>query len=98
LAQSIDDPVLQRRLAAISDRLAGASAGSAAAHDVARLSSREVDVLACVSIGCTNAETAQRLQILPETVKSYLGSAMRKLGVHDRHAAASAARRLGLLP
>jgi len=98
VAQAVDDPALRAKLAGVLDRLASASAGSAETSAVPRLSSREIDVLSCISIGCTNAETGQRLQILPETVKSYLASAMRKLDVHDRHAATTAARRLGLLP
>ena len=34
----------------------------------------------------------------PETVKSYLSSAMVKLDAHTRHEAVVRARRLGLLP
>ncbi|MFC6932444.1 response regulator transcription factor [Actinomadura yumaensis] len=49
-------------------------------------------------MGCTNAEAAQRLGLLPETVKSYLRSAMRKLDSHTRLEAVSTARRAGLLP
>ncbi|CND44983.1 response regulator containing a CheY-like receiver domain and an HTH DNA-binding domain [Mycobacterium tuberculosis] len=62
------------------------------------LSPRELDVLAYVAIGCTNAEAAERLGLLPETVKSYLRSAMRKLDSHTRLEAVTAARRAGLLP
>ncbi|MHA6801432.1 LuxR C-terminal-related transcriptional regulator [Bounagaea algeriensis] len=96
LAAEVDDPELRQRITSITDGLARRSAP--AGGSAPRLSGRELDVLACVSSGCTNAETAQRLQVLPETVKSYLGGAMRKLGVHDRHSAALAARRFGLLP
>ncbi|MFD0660636.1 response regulator transcription factor [Thermocatellispora tengchongensis] len=64
----------------------------------ARLSPRELDVLAQVAMGCTNAETARRLGLLHETVKSYLRSAMRKLGTHTRTETVAAARRTGLLP
>ncbi|UNO39356.1 helix-turn-helix transcriptional regulator [Streptomyces sp. MST-110588] len=63
-----------------------------------RLSPREVDVLACVASGATNAEVAERLGLRPETVKSYLRSAMRKLGARTRLQAVVAARRTGLLP
>lgn len=98
LASQIDDPLVQDKLAAISDRLAGASVTEVAGSSSPALSPRELDVLACVSVGCTNAETARRLQILPETVKSYLSGAMRKLGVRNRNAAAAVARRRGLLP
>lgn len=62
------------------------------------LAPREVDVLACVAAGATNAATAGRLGLSPETVKGYLRSAMRRLGAHTRGEAVAAARRAGLLP
>ncbi|WP_328874681.1 helix-turn-helix transcriptional regulator [Streptomyces sp. NBC_00287] len=62
------------------------------------LAPRELDVLACVGSGATNAVTAERLGLRPETVKGYLRSAMRKLGAHTRGQAVVAARRAGLLP
>ncbi|MEU5093549.1 LuxR C-terminal-related transcriptional regulator [Streptomyces sp. NPDC020996] len=64
----------------------------------ASLAPRELDVLACLADGATNAAAADRLGLRPETVKSYLRSAMRKLGAHTRGEAVSAARRAGLLP
>lgn len=62
------------------------------------LSARELDVLAQVALGCSNAEAAERLSLKPETVKSYLRSATAKLGAHSRMEAVSKARRAGLLP
>ena len=62
------------------------------------LTSRELDVLAQVALGCTNSEAAQRLSLKPETVKSYLRSATAKLGARTRHEAVSKARRSRLLP
>ncbi|MCP9956658.1 helix-turn-helix transcriptional regulator [Streptomyces sudanensis] len=62
------------------------------------LAPREVDVLAVVATGATNADAARRLGVRPETVKGYLRSAMRKLGAHTRLEAVVAARRAGLLP
>ncbi|PWI20406.1 helix-turn-helix transcriptional regulator [Streptomyces sp. Act143] len=62
------------------------------------LAPRELDVLACVAAGATNAATADRLGLRPETVKGYLRSAMRRLGAHTRGEAVAAARRAGLLP
>jgi DNA-binding CsgD family transcriptional regulator len=64
----------------------------------ARLAPRELDVLACVAAGSTNAAAAERLGLRAETVKGYLRSAMRKLGAHTRGEAVTAARRAGLLP
>ncbi|MGM9381153.1 response regulator transcription factor [Streptomyces antibioticus] len=62
------------------------------------LAPRELDVLACVAAGATNAATAERLGLRTETVKGYLRSAMRRLGAHTRGEAVATARRAGLLP
>ncbi|MFF4649164.1 response regulator transcription factor [Streptomyces sp. NPDC001380] len=62
------------------------------------LSPRELDVLAQVAAGATNADAARALGVRPETVKSYLRSVMRKLDAHTRLGAVVAARRTGLLP
>ncbi|WP_068277160.1 LuxR C-terminal-related transcriptional regulator [Aldersonia kunmingensis] len=62
------------------------------------LSPRELDVLAQIALGATNAEAAARLAVRPETVKSYLRSAMGKLGARTRHEAVVLARHAGLLP
>jgi LuxR family transcriptional regulator, regulator of acetate metabolism len=87
-------PALQAQLRVLADRLArGRSGGPTAA-----LSARELDVLAQVALGCTNAEAAKRLSLKPETVKSYLRSATAKLGARTRHEAVTKARRARLLP
>jgi LuxR family transcriptional regulator, regulator of acetate metabolism len=87
-------PALRAQLRVLAERLArGRSDGAAAA-----LSARELDVLAQVALGCTNAEAAKRLSLKPETVKSYLRSATAKLGAHTRHEAVAKARRARLLP
>ncbi|WP_405895639.1 LuxR C-terminal-related transcriptional regulator [Streptomyces sp. NBC_00104] len=107
LAPRIDDPDLRAELLRVCGRLVGvageegATGPTAPAADGATtiaLTSREVDVLACVAMGATNAVAAQRLGLRPETVKAYLRSAMRKLGAHTRLEAVVAARRAGLLP
>lgn len=100
LADRIEDPALRDRLLAASTRLAAAGTDARPSGGPPRpaLSPRELDVLSYVAVGCTNAETARRLGLLPETVKSYLRSAMRKLDAHTRMEAVSAARRAGLLP
>ncbi|MET9896418.1 helix-turn-helix transcriptional regulator [Streptomyces sp. NPDC006465] len=98
LAPRIADPALRAELLSVCGRLADAAAPSAgAAHEVG-LAPREVDVLACVAAGATNAAAAERLGLRPETVKGYLRSAMRRLGAHTRLEAVVAARRAGLLP
>ncbi|MEV8528976.1 LuxR C-terminal-related transcriptional regulator [Streptomyces sp. NPDC052000] len=96
LAPRVADPELRAALLGVCGRLAGA-AGPPAARPVA-LTPRELDVLACVASGTTNAAAGERLGLRPETVKGYLRSAMRKLGAHTRLEAVVAARRAGLLP
>ncbi|WP_431357656.1 response regulator transcription factor [Streptomyces lydicus] len=100
LAQRITDPLLRQEMLAACGRLATASSKRPGTEDGARpaLSPREVDVLACVASGATNAVVAERLGLRPETVKGYLRSGMRKLGAHTRLQAVVAARRIGALP
>lgn len=62
------------------------------------LTARQTDVLALVALGCSNAETALRLGLSTDTVKSYLQSAMRRLDAGNRHQAVAHARKFGLLP
>lgn len=95
IAQEVTEPALRDRLLSVCERLGG---GVTSTPESVRLSPRELDVLAWVGLGCSNAETARRLGLLPETVKSYLRATMRKLGTHNRHETVVAARRLGLLP
>ncbi|MEU3973081.1 helix-turn-helix transcriptional regulator [Streptomyces bacillaris] len=99
LAPRVADPALRDELLAVCGRLASASgARTPAAAPQVRLAPREVDVVACVAAGATNAAAARQLGLRPETVKGYLRSAMRKLGAHTRLEAVVAARRAGLLP
>ncbi|MEW2396051.1 LuxR C-terminal-related transcriptional regulator [Streptomyces sp. NPDC046862] len=97
LASRIVDPGLREELLAACGRLARAVSAEPSAREVG-LTPREVDVLACVALGATNAVAAERLGLRPETVKGYLRSAMRKLCAHTRMEAVVAARRAGLLP
>lgn len=99
IAGQVSDADLRARLVEATTRLAtAADPGPPPATPRPALSARELDVLSYVAIGCTNAGIAGRLGLLPETVKSYLRSAMRKLGSHTRLEAVAAARRTGLLP
>lgn len=94
LASRTEDPLTRMELEAIAaDFVAPASTVA-----TAKLSRRELDVLACVAQGKTNIETGQIMGIGAETVKSYLRSAMRKLDAHTRYEAVNAARRIGSLP
>ncbi|MEV7124608.1 helix-turn-helix transcriptional regulator [Streptomyces sp. NPDC093260] len=95
LAPRIADPALRAELLSACGLLTAAAPEPVAA---VRLAPREVDVLACVAAGATNAGAAARLGLSAETVKAYLRSAMRKLGAHTRGEAVTAARRAGMLP
>ncbi|NRQ37881.1 GAF domain-containing protein [Nonomuraea sp. NN258] len=94
IAQEVTDPGLRDRLRGVCDRLV-ASPGAAAPPNP--LSPRELDVLALIAVGCGNAEAGRRLGLRPETIKSYLRSAMRKLGTHTRTETVVSARRAGFL-
>jgi DNA-binding CsgD family transcriptional regulator len=100
LAARIPDPQLRQELLTACSRLAAAGAPVAPARPAAppRLTPRELDVLCSIAAGATNSAAASRLRLRPETVKSYLRSAMRKLGAHTRLEAVVTARRAGLLP
>ncbi|WP_406384849.1 response regulator transcription factor [Streptomyces sp. NBC_01618] len=98
LVPKVVDPALRDDLLAVCGLLASASGTRAPKARGVHLAPREVDVLACVAAGTTNAVAAERLGLRPETVKGYLRSAMRKLGAHTRLEAVVAARRAGLLP
>lgn len=99
LSQQVPDAQLRESFLRLSERLAATAAGTTPRPGQRRLlSGRELDVLGCVAVGQTNADIARQLGILPETVKSYLRSAMRKLNSHTRLEAVSAARRAHLLP
>jgi DNA-binding CsgD family transcriptional regulator len=93
LAPRIADPALR---GALLDACGLLAAGRPV--DGVELAPRELDVLACVASGASNAAAAERLGLRPETVKGYLRSAMRRLGAHSRGEAVVAARRAGLLP
>nr|WP_236070742.1 LuxR C-terminal-related transcriptional regulator [Streptomyces polyasparticus] len=98
LAPRISDPQLRSELAEVYGTLAAAAEPAVRPAPQVRLAPRELDVLACVALGATNAVAAEHLGLGAETVKGYLRSAMRKLGAHSRWEAVVAARRAGLLP
>ncbi|KUO06122.1 helix-turn-helix transcriptional regulator [Streptomyces caeruleatus] len=99
LAPRISDPALRTDLLDACGLLTQGTPAPPPDHrPTVQLAPREVDVLSCVAAGATNAVTAEHLGLRTETVKSYLRSAMRKLGAHTRGEAVAAARRGGLLP
>lgn len=68
-------------------------------HETAgsHLSDRELEVLALVAEGLTNADVGEALGISRETVKSHLAQVLRKLDAVDRVNAVARAYRMGLL-
>ena len=49
-----------------------------------RLTTREMDVLACIAKGFSNQDIAQALCVSEKTVKNHLTNIFRKLNVNDR--------------
>ena len=98
ISAEVGDASLRVRLQQLERRLAALSSPHSDLDLDVRLSPREVDVLACVALGATNAGVAETLGLKEVTIKSYLASAMAKLDVTTRHAAVAKARRAGLLP
>ncbi len=95
LTDRIEDASLRDRLTTVSARLStGANLHRGITVD---LTPREVDVLVQVANGCTNQQVADNLGLKPNTAKSYLKSAMRKLAVTNRVQAITAARSAGVL-
>ena len=79
--------------------VAGLPAGGGTAHAeaVARMTSREQDVLHCVARGLNNAETARALHISETTVKTHLGRLLTKWGARDRIGLVVMAHEAGLV-
>lgn len=105
IAAVVEDQRLRRRLLDAGDALAGvgrpdvgADGSAVQTAEAPVLSPREIDVLAQVALGCSNAETARRLSVSPETVKAYLRNIAAKLGSSSRMESVARARLLGLLP
>jgi LuxR family transcriptional regulator, regulator of acetate metabolism len=96
LATMITDEAVLAKIEHLRGRLDGVRS-SGKRRQQAELTPREVDVLAQVAVGCTNQQAADNLGLMPNTVKSYLKSAMRKLNVENRVQAMLAARDAGLL-
>ncbi|EIV90667.1 response regulator containing a CheY-like receiver domain and an HTH DNA-binding domain [Frankia sp. QA3] len=98
VTEHVADPLLRGRIGGVSELLRGLLDQEAKVGGRLALTPRELEVLAQVALGLSNVETARRLTVSPETVKAYLRSIMRKLGVRNRTAAVHAARQLGMLP
>jgi len=62
----------------------------------ANLTPRELEVLALLGDGLTNAEIAERLFLSEKTVAHHVSAILRKLGVANRVQAVTEAARLGI--
>ena len=71
------------------DNDVGAALGKLRPAPANVLSPRELQVLAAVADGHTNAEIGERLVIAPTTVQSHMKSILRKLGARNRTEAAA---------
>ncbi|MDQ0785561.1 DNA-binding NarL/FixJ family response regulator [Streptomyces sp. B3I7] len=74
-------PGVTRRLIA---EFAARSKEPAAAASLARLTTREREVMALVGLGLSNEEIARRLFVSPLTAKTHVSRTMVKLGARDR--------------
>jgi DNA-binding NarL/FixJ family response regulator len=89
-------PTVTRRLL---DRFAHAlpSASGEPPPELASLTERELEVLAMLASGLSNAELAERLFLSEATVKTHVSSILRKLGLRDRVQAVVLAYQAGLV-
>jgi len=62
------------------------------------LTDRQLEVLALLAEGSTNAEIAARLYLSPRTVDNHVAAVLARLGVSSRQEALAAAAAMGLLP
>ncbi|HXS44525.1 MAG TPA: helix-turn-helix transcriptional regulator [Solirubrobacteraceae bacterium] len=88
--------IIARRLRARGARGLPRGPRPATKRNPAGLTAREVEVLALVAEGLTNAEIAKRLFLSSKTVAHHVSAVLRKLGARTRGEAGAQAVRLGL--
>ncbi|MFK3983520.1 response regulator [Micromonospora sp. NPDC050397] len=94
--QAVFDPAVARRLVEALDRPTGPAPGAARRALPDGLTGREVEVLALIARGLSNAEIGRALFVAPATVKTHVNNAFAKIGVRNRTEAAAYANRHGL--
>lgn len=62
-----------------------------------KLTEREIDILERLALGESNKEIARAFDVSPNTIKTQLSSAYRKLGARSRMEAAALAREYGIV-
>ena len=88
-------PLVARR---VVDQLQTARPRPLATQRIAVLTAREREVLGLVGAGLSNAEIAARLHVVEGTVKVYVSTILRQLGVRNRVQAAIIAHESGIIP
>jgi DNA-binding CsgD family transcriptional regulator len=88
----------RRMIEDLMHRLAESADDAVLRAGTPNLSGRELDVVSQAAAGHRNAAIGARLGLAEGTVKAYLSSATRKLGVTNRVEAVAVARWLGLIP
>jgi DNA-binding NarL/FixJ family response regulator len=81
----------------VDPRVAGTVVRASAEARLPALSARERDILRLLSEGKSNAEVGELLHIAPDTVRTYVRRAMKKLEAETRTQAVATAIRLSLI-
>jgi DNA-binding CsgD family transcriptional regulator len=89
--------LVRRRLRELGARKVPRGPNEATRANPSGLTTRELQVLQLLALGCTNAQLARRLHRSPRTVDHHVGALLEKLGVHSRAEAVAAAFTRGLL-
>lgn len=90
--------IVSQRLRARGVRALPRGPRAATRGNPGNLTTRQLDVLALVAEGMSNADIAARLFITEKTAAHHVSAILRKLGVRSRGEAAAAARNLGIGP
>ena len=91
------DPTVQARLLDRFDAAAAFEPPTVPAAGMEALTAREVEVLALIAGGLSNAEIAERLVVGESTVKTHINRIFAKTGVRDRAQLVAHAYRSGLV-
>ena len=88
---------VRQRLRALGVQRIPRGAQATTRSNPAGLTQRQLDVLALIAEGLTNAEIAERLVVSVRTVDHHVSAILSKLGAHSRREAAATADSLGLV-